>query len=568
MAESEVVCVTNRHQAMVMMFYVYRNSAMSDQTPVSGTPETDAPAPSEVPSPNEASSTAPENTGVATSHDAASASSAAEHSPTPATAPEPAASPVSEASVSPAPDAGTPAGAPVSSPEDAAETAAQAAEAGLTEEEREEAARKRKEDRARKEAEQKARDEAYAELEGKRYQKARFEVTIIERVKGGLRGEYKSMRVFLPASHFLVKKHVSDDELNAAVGNTFTVVVHELQSDETGYKSAVVSRRAVLIEDSWKDLTPDSVHEGTISSIMPFGVFVNIGGVEGLVHVSQLSKTRLEKPEDAFKRGETLKVKILSADREKGKLSLTHREFEPSPWENIEKAYSVGQRVKGVVQRITDFGAFVAVAPRVEGLLRVTDLSWTQRVKHPSDVVSVGQELELEVLEVSAERRRLSLGYKQTQENPWLTLTERLPIGSDVEGVVQSSGVQGLVVRVLDSFDGFVPRSKMLNAGPGKKVAVAAGETISCVVVDAAPATSSLILAMKNADGSVAGGDHGSNRSENKGEGRGEGRGERRPDRRGDGQFSVPIPKGMAAGEEVSLGDLLNEAQRKSLRNG
>lgn len=560
-----IVCFTNHHQAVVMMFYVYRNSAMSDQNPVSETPETDAPATSEVPQTQEVSSTAPEDTGAVATSDAATRT-AVEQTSNPVQEQEAIQADSTAAAqvlaVEPSSDAIAP------NADDAAESAAQAAEAGLSEEERAEAARKRKEDRARKEAEQKARDEAYAELEGIRDQKARFEVTIMERVKGGLRGEYKSMRVFLPASHFLVKKHVSDDELNAAVGKTFTVVVHELQSDETGYKSAVVSRRGVLVEESWKDLTPDSVHEGTITSIMPFGVFVNIGGVEGLVHVSQLSRTRLEKPEDAFKRGETLKVKVLSADREKGKLSLSHREFEPSPWANIESTYTVGQRVKGVVQRITDFGAFVSVAPRVEGLLRVTDLSWTQRVKHPSDVVSVGQELELEVLEVSAERRRLSLGFKQTQENPWLTLSERLPVGSNVEGVVQSSGVQGLVVRVLDSFDGFIPRSKMLNAGPGKKVSVAAGETIPCVVVDAVPATSSLILAMKNADGSVAGADNGSNRGESRGEGRSEGRGERRPDRRGDGQFSVPIPKGMAAGEEVSLGDLLNEAQRKSLRNG
>ena len=361
-----------------------------------------------------------------------------------------------------------------------------------------EADRQRKEEeRRRKDEERRKRDEAYAVLAGFKEANTSFDVTIQERVKGGLRGDYNGLRVFLPASHFGMRKNVGEDELTAAIGSTMTVKVHELQSDDTGFKSAVVTRRDILQDEFWQTIQPGAEFEGVVTSITPFGVFVNIGGAEGLVHVSRLSRSRIENPADVVKKGDKLKVTVVEVDREKHKLSLSHKEHEADAWVNAEQTFPVGTRLKGTVRRIADFGAYVQVAPRIEGLLRISELSWTQRIKHPSDVVSVGQEIDIEVLSTSAAKHQMSLGYKQTQPNPWSSVKETMPVGSETTGIVQQVSSQGAVVRVAETFDGFMPRSKMQMHGHGKKPGLNPGDSVQCVVVDINPESSSLILAMK-----------------------------------------------------------------------
>jgi small subunit ribosomal protein S1 len=426
----------------------------------------------------------------------------------------------------------------------------------LSEEEKAEQAAKREEDRRRKEEERKRRDEAYGKLESINDAKGAFDVAIIERVKGGLRGDFEGLRIFLPASHVGLRKNAPEDELNELLGKTITVKVHELQSDDTGYKSAVVTRRDILMDEYWGKLEVGTVHDGVVSSITAFGAFVNIGGIEGLVHVSRLSKSRIENPATVVKKGDKIKVTIAEVDREKRKLALSHKEHEADPWVGVAGAFPVGKRVKGTVRRITDFGAYVQVAAKIEGLLRISELSWTRRVKHPSEVVAVGQELELEVLSTNAEKHQLSLGYKQTLENPWLTLASTLPVGSDITGVVQQASTQGAVVRVNDTFDGFMPRSKMLNAGQGRgaKVQLNVGDTINCVVVDLNGDNASLILAMKGDDGAIGG-------QQEEAHGHREGsseRYERRESQRSHQQ--VPSDPG------VTLGDLLKDAQKSMLQ--
>lgn len=440
----------------------------------------------------------------------------------------------------------------------------------------EEAKRLREEEKERKEQERKVRDEVFAQLAVLSEQGASFDITITERVKGGLRGTYNGLKVFLPASHFGLRKNVTEDELNAAVGTTTTVKVHELQSDDTGYKSAVVSRRDIQMDEFWSGIVVGSVHEGIVTSITPFGAFVNIGGAEGLVHISRLSKQRIQSADEVVRKGEKIKVTVAEVDREKKKLSLSHKEHEADPWEGIGELFPVGTIVKGIVRRMTDFGAYVQVAARIEGLLRISELTWTRRIKHPSDIIAVGQELEVAILDVNAAKHQLALGYKQTQPNPWMTAAETMPVGSTVSGVVQSSSTQGAVIRVNDIFDGFMPRSKMANAGPGRKVAVADGETIECVVVDVNPLTASLILAMKNEDGSAYsasaqggfayGGEEGGN------EGRGGHRGER-GDRRNKGSRRHNsdddeygnFDASASAQSNVTLGDLLRDADKSNL---
>ncbi|MCX6139361.1 MAG: S1 RNA-binding domain-containing protein, partial [Candidatus Kapabacteria bacterium] len=312
--------------------------------------------------------------------------------------------------------------------------------------------------------------------------------------------------------------------------------------------SAVVTRRDILLDDFWSGIQAGTVYDGVVSSVTTFGAFVNIGGVEGLVHVSRLSKTRVENPSDVVKKGDKLKVTVADVDREKRKLSLSHKEHEEDPWIGVNVAYPTSSRVKGIVRRVTDFGVYVQVAPKIEGLLRISELSWTNEEKH-----------------------QLALGYKQTLENPWLTIATTMPIGTETSGIVQQVSTQGAVVRVSDAFDGFMPRSKIITIGRGEKTALNIGDTVSCVIVDLNAENASLILAMKGEDGTIGGHQDGGGYSREQGEGRSEGRGDSRGDRRGDSRGDrrgegrgegrgerVNIPAAPA----VTLGDMLKDAEK------
>lgn len=548
---------------------------MSDQTNVPGTPEASANEHLD-PQANATPETAPETPAEVPAEVPAKAPVAeAAPEPTPAAAPEPPAEAETPGVTTMAGTEGTvhvraadPTKAEVGETIDLDAVQAAAAATGaastITAEEfakrQEEERARREEERARKAAEKEARDAAFAELEKFKTEGTSFRITVDERVKGGLRGTYGVLRIFLPASHFGVRKNVPEEELQSAVGQSFDVKVHELQSDEAGFKSAVVTRRDLLLEDFWGGIEAGAVYDGVVTSVTTFGAFVNIGGVEGLVHVSRLSRSRIDQPSDVVKKGDRLKVTVSEIDREKRKLSLSHREHEADPWEGVDAKFPAGSRVKGTVKRITDFGAYVQVAPKIEGLLRISELSWTQRVKHPSDVLSVGQEIEVEVLSTNAGKHQLALGYKQTQDNPWLNIAEAMPIGSEVSGVVQQVTPQGAVVRVNNTFDGFMPRSKMANVGRGKKIELAENQELECIVVDLDPGAASLILAMKNEDGSAVSGS-----DEDRGH-RGGGRGG--DDRRGGGRDRDHVPtQHQSAASGVTLGDLLNEAAKSKLNN-
>lgn len=497
------------------------------------------------------------------------------NAPAPAPVADVAPAPVAEAApVEAAPEAAAEAPAPAAeaaapatadeapSAEPAAEPAPAAAEAPvLSDAEREEQARKKEEERKRKEEERKLRDAAYAVLEGFKESNGVFEVSISERVKGGLRGDFQGLRIFLPASHVGLRKNATDEELQALIGTSVRVKVHELQSDDTGHKSAVVTRRDILLDELWNAITVGSTHEGVVTSLTTFGAFVNIGGLEGLVHVSRLSRSRVNNPSDVVRKGEKITVSIVEIDRDKKKIALSHREHEADPWVGVNAAYPAGKRIKGTVQRITEFGAYVQVAPKIEGLLRVSELSWTRRVKHPSEILEVGQTIDVEVLSANEEKHQLALGYKQTQPNPWLTLATDMPIGSDVEGTVQSVSTQGAVVRVKDTFDGFMPRSKMVGSRGGK-MPIEVGDVVQCAIADLNAENASLILAMRNEDGSIAGAqsddNRGGGRSRERDNDRGYDRGYDRDRQQSHAQQQQESPG-------VTLGDLLRDADKNIL---
>ena len=565
----EYICSSSPSDGAPSASFFSQVLAMSDSTNAPEMPEASNPENAPEVQPTSSTPETPVNEVTAEAPAAEAPAAEAPAAETPAAEAPAAEAPAAEAPVAEAPAAeATVAEAPAA---EAPAAEAPVAEApALTEEELAEQRRQQEEEKARKEAERarkeeerRQRDETFAELQTVSAAKGTFSFTISERVKGGVRGEYKGLRIFLPASHFGLRKNVAEEELAAAVGQTVTVHIHELQSDDSGHKSAVVTRRDLLADELWTGLVPGTVFDGQVTSVTAFGAFVNIGGIEGLVHVSRLSRSRVENPADVVKKGDRLKVTLVEVDRSKKKLSLSHKEHEANPWVNVESSFPVGKRVKGVVRRIADFGVYVQVAPKIEGLLRVSELSWTKRVQHPSDMLSVGQEIECEVLGVSAEKHQLSLGYRQTQENPWNTIATALPVGTDVQGVVQQVSTQGAVVRVNDTFDGFMPRSKMLG-GRGKAPAVAAGDTVACVIVDMDPAKPSLILAQKGEDGTVGGqGGWSGDRAERGERGERPERGERGPRR----ESTYDVPKDHASSANVSLGDLLNEAQRQKLQS-
>lgn len=385
--------------------------------------------------------------------------------------------------------------------------------------------RRKEEERRKRDEERRKRDEAFDILKGFKENSTDFEVEITERVKGGLRGIFNGLRVFVPMSHFSMKKSPSESELTSAVGKTLRVLVQELQSDDTGYKSAVVSHRDYIVQNFWNTIEVGSVHEGVVASVTPYGAFVDLGDFEGLVHISRLSKSRVENTSAVVKKGDKIKVTVVEVDKINHKLALSHKEHESDPWPDVEKKFPVGTTHKGKVRRLADFGAYVQVAPRIEGLVRLGDLSWTQRIKHPSDVLSVGQQIDVQILSVNAAKGQLALGYKQTQENPWLTISEKLNIGAEMTGIVKQVSMQGAIIRIENMFDGFMPRSKMANAGQGKKVALNPDDQVECVVIDINKESASIILAMKEAEtvrersedsdhrGGRSGGRHGSHRA-------------------------------------------------------
>lgn len=380
-------------------------------------------------------------------------------------------------------------------------------------EESEESRVQREEERARRDAEKKLKEEEAArkmvvfdELKEISKLRGRFEVSVIERVRGGLRCDYKGFRIFLPASHLKAKSTATEAEMQELIGKNLLVHVHDVQEDDSGFRSVIISRKAIAREEAWTQIQVGQVYDGFITGVSNFGVFVNIGPMEGLCHVSRLSKVRIDDPTKLFKKGDKLRVTVTDINSDKKKLALSHREHEENPWQGIEEKYCAGTRVTGTVKRLTEFGAYVEVEPRIEGLIRLPELSWTRRINHPSEVLEAGQSIECEIISVSESKHQMALSYRSCIPNPWETLPEGLTIGADATGTVVAATPKGAVVRVFGEFDGFIPRSRFLNAAKFKKVQLSAGDSFPVAVIDLDAERHSLILAMKADDGTIAGG--------------------------------------------------------------
>ncbi len=339
--------------------------------------------------------------------------------------------------------------------------------------------------------------QAFAEVKAAANENRPIEVNVYSRVRGGLRVFFKEAPLFLPASHFHLKKSPTDEELLEMVGKNLTVMVHEIQEYDEGSMAVIVSRKKLLEEEFWNSLKIGQKVEGKISSIASFGVFIDLGGAEGLIHISRLAPYRIENLKEHFKLGDSLEAIIVEVDKENKRIGLSRKELiDNSQWPATEEKYHVGSRHIGIVRRIVDFGAFIELEPMVEGLLRTSEISWTKRLRRPNEFLKVGDKVEVVVLAFNEQKKTISLSMKRLQENPWPTLHEKYPLRSTYEGKVLQVVPQGCVISISPELDGFLPRSKMKRILRGNKIPLKQGDKIKVQISEIVPEEESVILGL------------------------------------------------------------------------
>ncbi|HJQ25955.1 MAG TPA: 30S ribosomal protein S1 [Blastocatellia bacterium] len=280
---------------------------------------------------------------------------------------------------------------------------------------------------------------------------------VTERIKGGLKVDLEGIPAFLPGSQVDVRPVRN---LESFMNQDIEVRVIKLNRKRG---NVVVSRKAVLEEEAshkktetLEQIEEGVVMEGVVKNITDYGAFIDLGGIDGLLHIIDMSWGRIQSPGDILKVGDTLQVKVLKFDREKERISLGYKQLMPDPWQSVAERFPKGSHVRGKVVSLTDYGAFIEIEPGVEGLVHVTEMTWSKRLKHPSKLLSIGQEVEAIVLEVDSHNRRISLGIKQISPDPWETLVERYHVGSRVTGKVRSLTDFGAFVEIEDGIDGLV----------------------------------------------------------------------------------------------------------------
>jgi small subunit ribosomal protein S1 len=279
---------------------------------------------------------------------------------------------------------------------------------------------------------------------------------IINRVKGGFSVDI-GVQAFLPGSQADLRPIRNLDEM---VGKTYAFKILKYNRKRS---NIVLSRRAILEDerDSKRALTLASIEDGKVidgivKNITEYGVFVDLGGVDGLLHITDISWGRVKHPSELFSVGDRIKVKILSLDIERERVSLGMKQLTDDPWLTASEKYPVGSRVNGKVVSLTDYGAFVELEEGIEGLIHVSEMSWTRKVRHPSKIVSVGDVVETVVLDIKPENRRISLGMKQVVPNPWDIISEKYPVGTTIEGKIKNITDFGLFIGIGEGIDGLV----------------------------------------------------------------------------------------------------------------
>ncbi len=352
---------------------------------------------------------------------------------------------------------------------------------------------------------EKARREAsWQQLEKSHEKNEHVEGVIFGRVKGGFTVDLKGAVAFLPGSQVDIRP-VRDVSPLIGVSQPFQI----LKMDRSR-GNIVVSRRAVLEENRAEarselvsKLEEGQILEGIVKNITDYGAFIDLGGVDGLLHVTDIAWHRINHPSEVLTVGQPIRVQIIRFNSENQRISLGMKQLESDPWAGAEVKYAVGNKIKGRVTNITDYGAFIELEPGIEGLVHVTEMSWTKKNMPPGKIVSTSQEVEVIVLDVDASKRRISLGMKQCIPNPWAALQEKYTVGSEIEGEVKNITEFGLFVGLTDDIDGMVHMSDISWDKPGEEAIVSykKGEKVRAKVLDIDPEKERVSLGIKQLTG-------------------------------------------------------------------
>jgi small subunit ribosomal protein S1 len=286
--------------------------------------------------------------------------------------------------------------------------------------------------------------------------------TLVKKIKGGVVVDLMGVDAFLPGSQIALRRVPNIDEL---LGQSFDFKIIKLNKRR---RNIVVSRRVILEAERagkratlMKDLAKDQVRKGIVKNITDFGAFIDLGGVDGLLHITDMSWGRIQHPSEMVQIGQELEVKILDIDWERERISLGLKQLQMYPWKDVAEKYPVGTRVSGKVVSITNYGAFIELEPGIEGLVHISEMSWTRNVRHPSKLVSIGESIEAVVLKVDPTEEKISLGMKQTEADPWVVLPYKYPVGTRIEGKVRNLTSFGAFVEIEPGIDGLIHISDM-----------------------------------------------------------------------------------------------------------
>ena len=303
---------------------------------------------------------------------------------------------------------------------------------------------------------------AWDDIEKAYNDKASVKARVIDRIKGGLTVDIMGARAFLPGSQVELRPVRNLDGMKNTELDVRIIKLNKKRGN------IVVSRKQLLEEEQGEkraktldQLAEEAILTGTVKNLTNYGAFVDLGGIDGLLHITDMSWGRLTHPRDLVQVGDQIQVKVLKFDREKQRVSLGFKQLTPDPWLDAMERYPIGAHVKGRVISVTDYGAFIELEQGIEGLVHVSEMTWSKRMKHPSKMVNVNDQLEAVVLNVNVTERRISLGLKQLESNPWETLHEKFPIGHIVEGKVRNLTDFGAFIEIEEGIDGLVHVSNL-----------------------------------------------------------------------------------------------------------
>ncbi|UNE54323.1 30S ribosomal protein S1 [Bartonella machadoae] len=331
------------------------------------------------------------------------------------------------------------------------------------------------------------REESWIRLEEKFNAGTRVDGVIFSQVKGGFTVDLDGAIAFLPRSQVDIRpiRDVSPLMHNA---QSFEILKMDRRRG-----NIVVSRRTVLEEsraeqrsEIVQNLEENQIVEGVVKNITDYSAFVDLGGIDGLLHVTDMAWRRVNHPSEVLTIGQTIKVQIIRINQDTHRISLGMKQLESDPWETISARYPVGTKITGAVTNITDYGGFVEIEPGIEGLIHVSEMSWTKKNVHPGKLLSTSQEVEVVVLEIDPSKRRISLGLKQTFENPWIAFANKFPVNSQIEGEIKNKTEFGLFIGLEGDVDGMVHLSDLDWNRPGEQVidSYNKGDVVKAVVLD------------------------------------------------------------------------------------